>query len=88
MAAESRNGQPCEGKEKMIPRSWVFTCKNRECGREFTYKDIDELHPREVLNNPDDEPPKPPLPQARSFTCPHCNQGAVYNRSDLDLRRR
>jgi hypothetical protein len=70
-----------------LMRSWVLTCKNKECRETFTYKDIDELHPRETVNNPNDEPPKPPFrPLSRLLKCPHCKEDAFYRRSDLRLQ--
>jgi hypothetical protein len=66
--------------------SWVVSCK--KCGREFAFSNIDELHPRQVVNNmPTSTPPKPPLNNgAEERTCPHCNSISTYKRGDLRFK--
>ena len=66
--------------------SWVVSCK--ECGREFTFSNIDELHPRQAVNNmPTNTRPKPPLHNgAEQRTCSHCNSTSTYKRGDLRFK--
>jgi hypothetical protein len=71
---------------RTLLRSWWLTCKSEDCRKPFKYRDIDELHPRETTNNPDDDPCKPNLnPGGQKISCPHCNQNAMYRRWDLRL---
>lgn len=65
---------------------WVVDCKN--CGQEFVFKEIDENHPREAVNNmPTNTPPKPPLRHgAEQRTCPHCNSISTYKRGYLRFK--
>lgn len=66
--------------------SWAVTC--RACGREFTFTDIDEQHPRQAVNDmPNNIPPKPPLRNGEEQRiCPHCNSGSTYERGNLRFR--
>jgi hypothetical protein len=66
--------------------SWTVQCKS--CSEWFAFSDIDDQHPRQVVNNmPDNEPPKPPLRNGAEYrTCPHCNSTAVYKRGELKFK--
>jgi hypothetical protein len=65
---------------------WAVDCKS--CGKEFTFRAIDENHPREAVNNmPVNRPPKPPLRNRHEQKmCPHCNSSAIYKRIDLRFK--
>jgi len=56
--------------------------RNPDCTREFLYKEIDPLHPREVVNS--GEPAKPPIrTHGESKVCPYCGVQSQYRRADL-----
>jgi hypothetical protein len=66
--------------------AWVVECK--QCGKEFSFRDVDENHPRHAVNNmPADTPAKPPLKNgAEQRQCPHCNLTSTYTRGDLRFK--
>ena len=64
---------------------WVLVCKN--CGKDFTFSDVDELHPRQATNNmSEDNPPSRPRFKSGELVCPHCNESAVYHGRELQFR--
>lgn len=64
-----------------MPR-WIVKCKQEDCLKEFPYKEIDPLHPRQTVNS--GAPNKPPLPpRGLPLTCPYCTMSSQYYSSDL-----
>jgi hypothetical protein len=87
LAARSTNKTVSELVRTIVRNAfeWAVDCKS--CGKEFTFRPIDENHPRKTVNNmPINTPPKPPMHGTERKTCPHCNSNAIYKSIDLRFK--